>query len=177
MGAGPPLPGEPDGFDAGSVVRRGRVVDDQQLGPLAAGGFVGLAPPLAVDVDDRKACREARSDFRVEEVAPGGFADSIAGEVGWAQAEVEAGVDPVAGCRGMGGVALKGAGCDRCTLLAEREPCGSDRTGEEDGEKESAAQAASAVVGSIMARTACTESAGNWPSRACSRTVASSGAM
>jgi hypothetical protein len=52
LGVGALFPGGADGFDFGGVGLGGGVVDDQHLCAFAAGGFLLLALPLSVDVED-----------------------------------------------------------------------------------------------------------------------------
>ena len=96
LGVGALLPGGADGFDAGVVVGGCGVVDDEELGAFALGCGLLLPLPLAVDVEDGEAGREAWGDFLVEELAPcclgSGFGDG-------ADAEVEMGFYPVGGLR------------------------------------------------------------------------------
>jgi len=101
------LPGGADGFDAGGVVGCCRIVDDEELGVLAFGGCLLCALPLAVDVEDAEAGREAWSDFVVEEVSPCCFRRWL---VDWAQTEVEMGFYPVSSLCGVSWVALQGWG-------------------------------------------------------------------
>jgi hypothetical protein len=102
--AGALLPGGADGFDSGLVLGGVGVVDDEELGADALGIFFGVAGfvlPLPVDVENAEAGGKARRDLGVEEVTPGGLGDAFVGGVSGTQAEVEAGVDPAGGLRGV----------------------------------------------------------------------------
>src|SRR5258708_22753996 len=107
-GAREPLPGGADGVDLVAVLGGVRIVDDEELGAEALGDGLGLALPLAVDVENAEAVREARGDFPVEKFAPAGFGDAVAWLVGEAETEVELGVDPTLGDARVGGVAGEG---------------------------------------------------------------------